>query len=100
LRNWYPEPAVYDAHGWHPMPFLLQGGAYHEAADYKVEIEAPPVYRIAAGAIADTVSQSTTSNLYRFSLENANAFAWIADSRFLLKTDSLPTISGCRIIIR
>jgi hypothetical protein len=100
LRNWYPEPAVYDAHGWHPMPFLLQGGAYHEAADYNVEIEAPPVYRIAAGAIADTLSQSTASNLYRFSLENANAFAWIADSRFLLKTDSLPTISGCRIIIR
>ena len=34
FRNWYPEPAVYDSHGWHPMPFLVQGGAYHETADY------------------------------------------------------------------
>ncbi len=41
LRNWYPEPAVYDRHGWHPMPFLVQGGAFHEAADYTVEIESP-----------------------------------------------------------
>ena len=32
-----------------PMPFLVQGGAYHEPADYTVEIEAPAGYRIAAG---------------------------------------------------
>ena len=55
MRNWYPEPAVYDHTGWHPMPFLMQGGAYHETADYHVEIEAPPSYRIAAGAAADTI---------------------------------------------
>ena len=52
LRNWYPEPAVYDSHGWHPMPFLVQGGAFHETADYSVEIETAPGYRIAAGTQA------------------------------------------------
>jgi hypothetical protein len=100
LRNWYPEPAVYDAHGWHPMPFLTQGGAYHEAADYTVEIETPPAYRIAAGAVADTVSHSAASNLYRFSLTNANSFAWIADNRFQVRTDSLLMGPGRRITIQ
>jgi hypothetical protein len=100
MRNWYPEPAVYDAHGWHPMPFLLQGGAYHEAADYVVEMEVPPAYRIAAGAAADTVSVSRENNLYRFSLQNANAFAWTADTRFKLNTDTLQTVSGRPICIQ
>ncbi len=97
MRNWYPEPAVYDAHGWHPMPLLLQGGAYHEAADYSVEIDAPPSYRIAAGAAADTLSQSPTRNLYRFSLTKANAFAWIADTHYQIRRDSLLLDSGMQI---
>jgi len=94
LRNWYPEPAVYDRHGWHPMPFLVQGGAFHEAADYTVEIESPPAYCIAAGAVADTLSHTSTSVLCRFHLKNANSFAWIADTRYHLKSDSLETASG------
>jgi hypothetical protein len=100
MRNWYPEPAVYDKNGWHPMPFLVQGGAYHEAADYDVQIEAPSVYRIAAGAIADTVSKSSVNNIYRYSLKNANAFAWIADSRYQVRTDSLQTVAGPGIRIQ
>ena len=94
MRNWYPEPAVYDRQGWHPMPFLVQGGAYHEAADYTVEIEAPPAYRIAAGAVPDTIRQSASFNLYRYNLSDANAFAWIADTRYQIKTDSLILNSG------
>jgi hypothetical protein len=94
MRNWYPEPAVYDKHGWHPMPFLTQGGAYHEAADYTVEIDAPPAYRIAAGAVADTLSRSHVHNLYRFSLTRANAFAWVADTHYLIREDSLILDSG------
>ncbi|HTB25557.1 MAG TPA: M1 family metallopeptidase [Puia sp.] len=100
LRNWYPEPAVYDKYGWHPMPFLVQGGAYHEAADFVVEIEAPSTYLIATGAITDTISHGATENLYRFSLENANGFAWIADNHYLLKTDSTKTNDGRQINIR
>ncbi len=100
LRNWYPEPAVYDRHGWHPMPFLVQGGAYHEGADFVVEIEAPPAYLIAAGATADTISHSAVSNLYRFSVENANSFAWVADNHYLLKTDSMATADGRKICVQ
>jgi hypothetical protein len=100
LRNWYPEPAVYDSKGWHPMPFLVQGGAYHEAADYTVEIVAPPAYQIATGTITDTVTKSASDNLYKFILAKANAFAWIADNRYLLKTEECETVSGNPISIR
>ena len=94
MRNWYPEPAVYDQQGWHPMPFLVQGGAYHEAADYTAELEAPPSYRIAGGAIPDTISRTPGNNIYRYVLKNANAFAWIADTKFLLRTDTMEIVPG------
>jgi len=100
LRNWYPEPAVYDLHGWHPMTFLLQGGAYHEAADFKVEIESPPAYLIAACAVADTLAISPASNTYRFSVQNANSFAWIADTRFKLKSDTLRIAPGRDLLLQ
>jgi hypothetical protein len=99
LKNWYPEPAVYDKKGWHPMPFLIQGGAYHEAADFTVEIEAPPTYQIVAGTKA-TLKEDAANNHYQFSMTNANAFAWIADSHYLLKTEDLETSSGKSISIR
>lgn len=98
LCNWYPEPAVYDASGWHPMPFLEQGGAYHEAADYHVQIEASDAYRVAAGCSADTVfSNPGGFSTWRFSIENANSFSWTADKRFFFKKDSVQLESG-RII--
>src|SRR5262249_6939012 len=89
VRNWYPEPAVYDAKGWHPMPFLVQGGAFHEPADYSAEIEAPGMYQLATGSAPDTISRNNSKILTRFLLKNANGFAWIADSRFQIKTDTL-----------
>ncbi len=94
FRNWYPEPAVYDKKGWHPMPFLVQGGAYHEATDFTVDIEAPPEYVIAAGAVADTLSVAADKNRYRFTLHNANSFAWIADPHYHLQKDHMETNSG------
>jgi len=100
IRNWYPEPAVYDNHGWHPMPFLLQGGAYHESGDYRVEIEAPPAYRIASGSLADTMTTSQSANRYQFSLQQANGFAWIADKSFKVKTDTLLLSNGRPVSIQ
>jgi hypothetical protein len=100
LRNWYPEPAVYDTYGWHPMPFLVQGGAYHEAGDFTVEIEAPPAYLIAAGAAADTLMVSPESNRYRFSIKNANSFAWIADTKYKLKKDTMEISPGRTLVLQ
>ncbi len=100
LKNWYPEPAVYDQYGWHPMTFLTQGGAYHEAGDFDVEIEAPPAYQIASGSAEYPIRHTDTNNVQHFILNNANSFAWIADNQYHLKTDSLIDIAGKHISIQ
>jgi hypothetical protein len=97
IRNWYPEPAVYDLKGWHPIPFLVQGGAYHEAADYFVKIESPATYSIASGSVADTLSQNDSTIVTGYSLENANSFAWTADTRFKVEVYLLETGSAIPI---
>lgn len=99
FRNWYPEPAVYDSHGWHPMPFLIQGGAYHENADFSVEIETATGYSLAAGSEA-VVKETTGGHLYQFTLKNANSFAWIASNLYSVSIGQIETISGTQIGIR
>ncbi|MEM9547582.1 MAG: M1 family metallopeptidase [Bacteroidota bacterium] len=41
LMYWYPSPAVYDAKGWHPMPYLNMGETYMEVADFEVDFNSP-----------------------------------------------------------
>jgi hypothetical protein len=48
VTHWYPQPAVYDARGWHPMPYLQQGGVYNEFGSYDVRITLPKEYVVAA----------------------------------------------------
>lgn len=48
MNQWYPKPAVYDAYGWHPMPYLEQGEFYSEFGSYSVRITIPKNYRVAA----------------------------------------------------
>ncbi|WP_157977256.1 M1 family metallopeptidase [Taibaiella helva] len=44
VSQWFPKPAVYDAHGWHPMPYLDQGEFYSEYGAYHVEVTLPENY--------------------------------------------------------
>ncbi|MBX3257005.1 MAG: M1 family metallopeptidase [Chitinophagaceae bacterium] len=48
LTQWYPRPAVYDHKGWHPMPYLAQGGQYGEFGNFDVRITLPGNYVVAA----------------------------------------------------
>jgi len=48
ITQWYPKPAVYDANGWHPMPYLDQGEFYSEFGNFKVAITLPNNYTVAA----------------------------------------------------
>ncbi len=54
VTQWYPKPAVYDAQGWHPMPYLDQGEFYNEFGDYNISITLPKNYVVAAtGQLTD-----------------------------------------------
>ena len=48
ITQWYPKPAVYDAHGWNQMPYLNQGEFYSEFGNYDVSITLPKNYVLAA----------------------------------------------------
>jgi hypothetical protein len=47
ITQWYPKPAVYDAQGWHQMPYLDQGEFYSEYGNFKVSITLPGAYIVA-----------------------------------------------------
>jgi hypothetical protein len=48
VTQWYPKPAVYDAMGWHEMPYLDQGEFYNNFGNYDVSISLPQNYKVAA----------------------------------------------------
>lgn len=48
ITQWYPKPAVYDAKGWHEMPYLDQGEFYSEFGNFEVQIIIPDTYTVAA----------------------------------------------------
>ena len=53
ITQWYPKPAVYDASGWHEMPYLNQGEFYSEYGAFDVTIHLPAAYTV--GATGDFV---------------------------------------------
>ena len=115
ISQWYPKPAVYDASGWQVMPYLDQGEFYSEFGDYEVEISLPATYWCAAtGVLLDTaesrlmkeqaqannngsipVAKNSTpryDSIYKtlhFEAKRVHDFAWFADKRFQLLTDTV-----------
>jgi hypothetical protein len=51
VTQWFPKPAVYDAKGWHAMPYLDQGEFFDEFGDYDVRITVPKNFVVAATGV-------------------------------------------------
>jgi hypothetical protein len=97
VTQWYPKPAVYDSHGWHPIPYLDQGEFYSEFGDFDVRITLPRRFVVAAtGELQDSAITAPTKTLH-YHQNNIHDFAWFADRHFQTNHDTLRLASG-RII--
>ncbi len=57
LTQWYPKAALYDANGWHPMPYLSLGEYYSNFGNYDVTITLPKEHVVAATGDLQTASE-------------------------------------------
>lgn len=113
ITQWYPKPAVYDAKGWHPMPYLNQGEFYSEFGDYTVTITVPHPFTVAATGIPQqpvenafyapekktSIPQKRNWEQFKtktltFKEKNIHDFAWFADPTWTLHKDTIQLPSG------
>lgn len=74
VTQWFPKPAVYDANGWHPMPYLDQGEFYSEFGNFEVNITVPKNYVVAAtGELQDEEEKEW--------LKTRKNFTWQAEKK-------------------
>ena len=57
MTQWYPKPAVYDAQGWHVMPYLDQGEFYSDFGNFDVTLTLPENYIVGATGVLQTDSE-------------------------------------------
>lgn len=108
ITQWYPKPAVFDANGWHAMPYLGNGEFYSEFGTFDVTITLPDNYTVGAtgnlqnvderermNRLAEDIAPSEKSNDFPISSAKTKAlhytqdrvhdFAWFADKRFIVR---------------
>lgn len=128
ITQWYPKPAVYDAQGWHPMPYLDQGEFYSEYGSFDVRITLPSNYVVGAtgdlqnpeeqawlGELAQRTAQidqfptyegkdvfppsSAGTKTLHYHQDNIHDFAWFADKRFNVLRDEVMLESGRKVAV-
>lgn len=104
VTQWFPKPAVYDAEGWHPMPYLDQGEFYCEWGTYRVELDVPSRYVVAASGVPDpeylyqleqwaatpdpAQRDSAGRRIVRYVAERVHDFAWCASPHWRVEKNN------------
>lgn len=124
ITQWYPKPAVYDAKGWHPMPYLDQGEFYSEFGRFDVSITVPENFVVAASGELQTEEEkaflqtrippsvpqqkmvparkpaptkptiSTKTKTLHYIQDRVHDFAWFANPDFVVAQDTCRLPSG------
>ncbi len=112
LTQWYPKPSVYDASGWHAMPYLDQGEFYSEFGSFRVQITVPERYVVGATGVLQEVGErerllalaagvpttigkgqtptdTSGTRTLTYLAEQVHDFAWFADPDFQVRHDTL-----------
>ncbi|MCU0441937.1 MAG: M1 family metallopeptidase [Bacteroidia bacterium] len=122
ITQWYPKPAVYDANGWNPMPYLDQGEFYSEFGSFTVNLTLPQNYVVAAtGRLqnederkwlwdrsakrfdesASKQKENPISSDHFKTLtyiqDSIHDFAWFADKRFSVERSEVQLPSGKKV---
>ncbi len=125
ITQWYPKPAVYDRTGWHPLPYLDMGEFYSEWGRYEVEITVPSTYVVGATGVLQTeseiawlqqreaktrywlfekgpspewdISSTAPPKTLRFVQDSVHDFAWFADPRYAVLSDTITLPDGHRV---
>ena len=121
ITQWYPKPAVYDAEGWKPIPYLTQGEFYSEYGSFDVTINLPSNYIVGATGDLQTESEvkwmnelaqkaipskvtnefpasSSEMKSIRFTQKNVHDFGWFADKRWVVRKGSRELPNTKRIV--
>ena len=110
ITQWYPKPAVFDANGWNPIPYLDMGEFYSEFGNFDVQITVPTGMVVTAtGNLQNEEelnwwldntkrhpSEKPTKTL-RFIQNNVHDFAWFASRRFLVSYGHVDLPSGRQV---
>lgn len=91
ITQWYPKPAVYDATGWHEMPYLDQGEFYSEFGNYDIKITTPKNYVIAA---TGELQNTDEKNWLKEKVATTNAFITPKNTEAFEKIMQFPASSN------
>jgi hypothetical protein len=98
VSQWFPKPAVYDAKGWHQIPYLDQGEFYSEFGSYHVAITLPENYIVmGTGNILEEKENAWLDSLSKLTLPVAKMTKGVitpkADTTTIASSPILKTIT-------
>jgi hypothetical protein len=108
MTYWYPKICLFDNHGWHLDPLHPLGNTYGVYADYRVALDLPVEYIVAATGRQMPVAENAlpdnptiagrdfdrgTRKVVYFLAENVNDFVWVCDPDYIVETRTIDNMN-------